>query len=273
MDKLRRKALKLNLLMGILISSSVYGVDAKQGAIEQYEEISHENKGCPENSECDATMGKLLRQWDALSFRWKSGPSGSALLQKELPFVTAKRGWPGEFYARPAVRSTLAPVLYSSPCTQHRSKNPSEVMLRGLGFMKGVKDQHVVMTKEDTEYSLKLGEAVFLQTVVHFPPNKPPVTYYLPLEEKPLYFEEDVMVSIVERDDLYALLKAKPDGSWTFIPSPGEGLSKYSEAQEDTECPKNIIPNPVGFFKTYCQKISYQDGSPAGVVQLFWGCQ
>lgn len=274
MDRLHRKVIML-ISLGLLLAP-LYVSAANKTSLspqEQLEALSHTNKGCPENSDCDAEMGQLLDQWKRLAERWLTSDKGRALFPKELALVTNKRGWPAEFYARPSIATTLAPVLNTSPCPQHRSKNPIETLLRARAFMKGVKDGHAIFTKGAAEFNLKIGEAIFLQQVVWFHTDKTQKTYYIPLGEKPIYVEGENLVALVESEDLYALLTTTPQGQWLFSPAPESGLSQYHDGLEETSCPKDAAPIPTGFSKTYCQKITQRDGTPAGVVQLFWACQ
>ncbi len=268
MDTPSRKVI-IQLLLALLPLVSTYA----QSALDQFEAVSHENKGCPENSECDAEMGQLLEQWKSLARRWQTTEKGRTLFAKELVLITTKRGWPSEFYARPGVRSTLAPALVSSACSQHRSKNPAESLMRGIGFIKAVENEHVVFTKGNTEFRLKLGEAVFLQTVIWHKPAGGTQHYYLPLEEKPLYIDGEELVSLVESEDLYVLLTLGPSGQWKFQAAPEFGLLQYHENQEEVPCPKGAIGPPIGFLRTFCKKITNKQGTPAGLVQLFWACQ
>ncbi len=268
MDILHRKVIKL-ISLGLLLVP--FAVSAKS-PLEQLDEIIHTNKGCPENSECDAEMGVLLDQWKRLAQRWLTDDKGRALYPRELALVTNKRGWPSEFYARPSVSSTLAPVIHSSSCPQHRSKDPTETLVKARAFLKGINDGHAVFTKGTAEFRLKLNESIFIQQAVFHAADKSLRTFYLPLGEKPVYMEGENLVALVESEDLYALLTATPQGRWTF--SAGEaGVSQYLDALEEVPCPKEAVEIPMGFQKTYCQKIMKRDGTAAGIVQLFWACQ
>jgi len=273
MDILHRKAIKLISLGLVLAPLCVYANKPSLSPLQQLEELSHTNKGCPENSECDAEMGQLLDQWKRLAERWLSTDKGRALYPKELALVTNKRGWPSEFYARPTIAATLAPVLNTSSCPQHRSKDPTETLLRARAFLKGTHDGHAIFTKGAAEFRLKLGEAIFLQQVVWHHLDKSQKTFYVPLGEKPIYVEGENLVALVESEDLYALLTTTPQGQWTFAAAPESGISQYHDGLEEIPCPKEAVAIPTGFSKTYCQKITQRDGTAAGVVQLFWACQ
>lgn len=269
MDILHRKAIKL-ISLGLLLGS--FAVSAKS-PIEQLDEIIHVNKGCPENSECDAEMGVLLDQWKRLAQRWLTTQKGRELYSKELALVTAKRGWPTEFYARHSISGTLAPVIHSSSCAQHRSKDPTETLVKARAFLKGIKEGHAIFSKGTAEFRLKLGEALFIQQAVFHAADKTLKTFYLPLGEKPVYMEGENLVALVESEDLYALLTATPEGQWSFAAGPEAGVSQYLDGLEEVPCPKEAVPVPTGFQKTYCQKIMKRDGTAAGIVQLFWACQ
>jgi hypothetical protein len=239
--------------------------------LEQLEAVNHPNKGCPENSDCDPEMGLMLDQWKRLVTRWAARPSSE--VARELALVTNKRGWPSDFYARPAIKTTLSPALSDSACKAHRSNNPAQVLMRGKAFLKGVEKDEAIFVKKDTEFRLKLGEAVFLQPVHYFATGKTTaLTYHLPLEEGPLYIQGDKMVSLIESEDFYSLLSVPTSGMWTFTVPPAEDVSQLLANAEQVKCPDFALALPIGFERTYCKTITTKDGKPAGVVQLFWSC-
>lgn len=271
MHKSYRKV--LNLLPFLLLPALSLANPKAQSALEQYEAVAHPNFGCPENSECDAEMGKLLTTWKKVIARWSLSMNRPEIINKEITKATEKLGFPIEFLAKPSIKSTLSPALFDSPCKEHKPKDSTEKLMRGIGFIKGQADGHLIFAKGDTEYRLKLGEVVHLQKVIFFPKDgKPMQVFELPLEEKPLYIEDDQVVTLVESEDLFFLLTINQKGSWSFAIAPTSGISSYHDYQEEVACPKNALPLPTGFTKTYCQNITNKAQQLVGIVQLFWTC-
>jgi len=269
MTALYRKAI---ILASFILLSGADAQTVTPAALEQLESVNHHNKGCPENSECDAEMGLMLDQWKRLVMRWAT--RASAEVARELMAVTNKRGWPSEFYARSATKTTLGPALSASNCRAHRSNNPAQELLKGKAFIKGVEKDEAIFIKKDAEFRLKLGEAVFLQPVHYFvnAQTTKPETFYLPLQERPLYMQGDRLVALVESEDFYALLTTASSGLWSFAPAPADDISHLLTDADELKCPAAAQPLPTGFERTYCKTITTKEGKPAGIVQLFWAC-
>jgi hypothetical protein len=257
----------------LLICSLAWAEDSKSGALVQYEEVSHAFKGCPENSDCDEEMGQQMLKWKDLVAQELSSDTPKLKKTQDLSAFVEKHGWHSHFYAKPTLKAVIAPILFSSSCALHNSKDPALVLLKGEAFIKGVKDESAIVSKGNTEYKIKIGENLILQKIIFYPNSKnPPQSYWLPLGEKPLYIEGDQLVALVESFDFYALLKIDPSGNWNFSLPPSGSLLKYTEDIQEVECPKNAEAVPFGFQKTWCSTLSDKDGAPAGVTQLFWAC-
>lgn len=269
-----RKAIKLSFTLTCVVFSQILlaTTSAPKNALEQYEAIAHVHKGCPENSQCDAEMGQLLESWKNSAARWAQFKGPSSVLNQELALRVRTTGWPTEFYAHEAISSTLAPILYTSSCSQHRRPEAQTVLLRAQAFVKGSDAGDLIAVKGKTEYRLKLSDSLLAQTVIHHRPGRPPVRFYLPLGERPLYIDNDELVTLAESEDFYALLTIPRSGPWRASALTTEPVSDYQEAQADVACPKEAPSSLAGFQKTYCRSISDKNLKPNGVVQLFWDC-
>lgn len=277
MQFLTRKVRFTVILLLLSLSFKALAQETK-GALAQYEEIAHENPGCPENSECDAIMGMQMKNWKTLVARFRNGDQPRAVSEKMLHEFTTQKGWPSQFYARPEIRSTLAPILFSSRCALHNSKAPTLKLMRAEAFVKDVKDGSATIIKGNTEYKLKIGETIYLQQVIHHKPDKTQQIYWLPLGEKPLFIDGADLYTLVESEDFFSYLKSSPDGSWNLsLTPPGkaeEGLSFYYDQTEEVPCPEEAkkIPLPLGFQRTYCKSLPDKEGKKTGVMQYFWDC-
>lgn len=249
-----------------------------QGALAQYEEIAHDNPGCPENSECDALMGMQMKTWKTLAASLKGTNKSYALTEKLLQDFTTKKGWPASFYVRPEIRTTLKPILFTSSCALHNSKEPTLKLMRAEAFIKDVKEGSATIVKGNTEYKLKIGETIFLQQVIIHRPDKSKQEYWLPLGEKPLFMEGSELYTLVESEDYFSYLKSSPDGSWNFSVTPpdkaNDSVSFYYEQSQEIPCTDEAkaIPIPFGFQRTYCKSLPNMEGKSAGVIQYFWDC-
>lgn len=268
MDTLRRKAIKLIILatFGALPPVIFAQTSPPSSALQQYEAIAHPHFGCPENSQCDPTMGKLINQWKILTSKWgDQSPSAG-----ELKSMMEQLGWPIEFYGHATLASTLAPVMFASTCTHH--KKAQKPLSRILAFVRGSDKEHLIVKKAETEYRLKLEESAILQLVIHHGVDKKITRYYLPLGEKPLYIERDKLTAVVEHEDVYVLMTIPAHGLWEIKSLDGTSLMKYQDEQSDVPCPKEAIVMPAAFSKTYCQTVTDKAGKPNGIMQLFWDC-
>lgn len=269
-----RKAIKLSFTLTCVVFSQILlaTTSAPKNALEQYEAIAHVHKGCPENSQCDAEMGQLLESWKNSASRWAQFKGPTSVLNQELAQWISNTGWPTEFYAHEAISSTLAPILYTSSCSQHRKPQAQTVLLRAQAFVKGSDAGELIAVKGKTEYRLKLSDSLVAQTVIHHRPDKTQVRFYLPLGERPLYIDNDELVTLAESEDFYALLMIPKAGAWRAQALAGEPVSDYQDFQTDVACPTNAPSTLTGFQKTYCRTISDKNLKPNGVVQLFWDC-
>lgn len=278
MELMHRKAINLSLAFLFLATFTVSGqtpvpkpvVPAKSLTLEDF---THIHKGCPENSECDQEMGKLLASWKASAERWESGIP-RAQKEKEMQEQLAKSGWPVEFYTKGQAKSGLNPVLYASACSQHNPKDaPLERIWRGLAFVKGTEKGNLVFSRGDTEFGIKQGELLQFRPVVLHPEGAPSVTYLLPLDESPLYLEKGRLRVLVESEGAYAILGIPADGAWDVEAPPEVDLSPYFEDRSDVACPKSAVPAaPPWFPRTHCQKILDKDSGKHVLAQFFWSC-
>ena len=237
-----------------------------------YEDFAHANRGCPENSECDEVMGKLLQQWKQLTTRWAELPAAQKL--KEMQEHLKKHGWPVEFYTKTAAKSGLNPAFYSSPCPHHNPKDaPLNRIWKGLAFLKGMEAGQIIASRGDTEFKLKPSELLYLQPVYVLTEGRPAEKYLLPLDERPIFLEKGKLRVLVESEDQYVILGVGLDGPWEVQLPPEEGLSAYFDDREEVACPADAPkPEAPWFQKGHCQKIMNKDTGKTVIAQFFWAC-
>jgi hypothetical protein len=181
-----------------------------------------------------------------------------------------QHGYPSGLYTRLAAQNGFNPATWSSSCQQHNPKAPEEKILRGQAFVRGFEKNHVLVSRGDTEFQVPHGELLHLRPAVVFTPT--PVTYWLPLDEKPAFFEAGKLHTLVESYDFYLLLAIPAEGTWTATLPPGDGLTAYLDDRKIVDCPKDaLVPKPP-FYASRCETLLNRDTGKTVIIQLMSAC-
>ncbi len=269
---LRRKALN-PWLVGCLWAFAAYGQSPTKPTTLTYADFAHAHKGCPENSECGPEMGRLLQEWTARTERWRSPTVPTAQKLKEIREQLRTQGWPVEFFTKPAAQNGFAPVQFNSSCSHHNPKDNVGKITRGQAFIKGLEKDHVVVSRGDTEYKVRLGDLMALQPVDIHREDSATVRYYLPLDERPAFLEKGRLQVLAEANELYVVLSIGVDGPWEVSLPPERSLAPYFEERQEIACPKDA-PTPLApwFQRTYCQKLWDKEAKKTVIAQFYWAC-
>jgi hypothetical protein len=265
MKNFRRKAIN-QTLVGVMLCASAW---ANTTTPSQYEDIAHEHKGCPENSMCDAPMGKLLSHWESKVLLWMK-TSDKVTLSKNVTQSIAQSGYPAQFYTREAAQSGFKPASWASSCALHNPKAPGEKILRGQAFIRGFEKDQVLVSRGDTEFQVPHGDLLHLRPVVVFNPT--PVTYWFPLDEKPIFLEAGRLHTLVESYDFYMMLAIPAEGRWTASLPPGDGLTAYFDDRKIVDCPKEALAPKPPFYATRCETLLNRDNGKTVTIQLMSAC-
>src|SRR5690606_6035740 len=82
-----------------------------------WEDIAHENSGCPENSQCSKEMGKKMQDFKKFLDRTQDETNFTAQLEN----YRLKNGIPIKFLMANEA-PTLDPIVWDSRCEEHRTK-------------------------------------------------------------------------------------------------------------------------------------------------------
>ncbi len=240
---------------------------------EGLEDFEHQFKGCPENSECDAIMGKQLKAWKDLIDKLESDHPSEAIKAGELEKFRAKYGIPIEFYTHQKSEISFKPILYNSPCKNHNPKKQEEVKtLVGMSFIKAINKTHALVWRDETQFEIPLGDLLTPQPVeVYF--SETPTLYQIPLGDKPLFIKNKSLYVLREEDSLFYFLKISPFGEWKIENVDFSRLSEWEEKRIHKECPKeeNHL-TPKTFTTEYCQTVWSEDLKKPVVFKVHRGC-
>lgn len=276
MELIRRKAINLILFSLILRAFPLFAQTPSPVPVKSltYQDFAHPNKGCPENSDCDEVMGKLLEKWKKLAERWETSLPRS-IKEKEMQTQLAQLGWPVEFYVKSQAKSGLNPILFSSQCSLHNPKDkPTDRIWRGQAFVKGTEKDMILFSRGDTEFKIKQGELLHLRPVVIFEADQAPKKYFLPIHESPVYLQKEKLHVVVESEGVYAMLAIPTEGLWEVHLTPESGLGTYFDDKSDVKCPKEALaPEAPWFQHTHCEKIMNKDTGKMVIAQYFSACE
>jgi hypothetical protein len=230
-----------------------------------YADLEHPHKGCPENSECNVEMGLDRQRWLKFLEDYKKLSSDS-LKNKALANFSTQFGWPLSFYFFAKV-SDFKPILFSSPCLEHNPKNkPEAKVLVATHFVKSL-SPNLIFSQNKTDLSFEIGKDHFFAPAWVYGINK--TLYSIPINEAPLYFENDQMVLLINDEDEFFELLLSSNGNLklrTF------DFKKPKVETEEITCPEKLLEMPTPFSVSYCLEIPDIQLKKKKIVRLFRGC-
>lgn len=233
------------------------------------EDFDHEFKGCPENSECDQVMGHMLSNWKSLTGKLKETIDQDKI-SKELEMFRSKYGIPVEFYTIQKSQQSFKPSIHSSPCKEHNPKT-GEKILRGTAFVKSISLDKAIIWRDQSQIELPLSDILVPQLVKAYYDNGP-VTYFLPLNDQPLFIKNRELYVLREDDGLYYTLKISENGNWKIVMIEMSNLSLWEDKRQDVVCPKDKEATSTIFTNQFCKSIINLDTNKVMTVRMGQGC-
>lgn len=234
------------------------------------EDFDHQYKGCPENSECDQTMGLQLSRWKELVKKLQKETAA----QKQAQFLELfreKYGIPTEFYTTQKSDQGFRPVLFDSHCREHRPKD-QERILKGTAFIKSLSKDKAIVFRDQSVLEVPVGELLTPQKVDVLYGTEV-ISYYLPLGDQPLFIKDKKLHILKEDEGLFFLLVIGPQGDWKVRAMDFTKLSQFEENRSEVPCPKELIISPNKAFNTaFCKTVRDADQNKNVIVQLKLGC-
>jgi hypothetical protein len=173
-----------------------------------YEDLSHENPGCPENSLCSKYMGTKYKSF--LNFMKANSSSISKVEQ-----YRKKYGLPVQFNISKDKIKILDAIAFTSECEDKKKKE----IYTGIQFLKNLP---------------KLKDISFKQYK-----DKKERIYNLPLKASPIAFVGNDLYFLLSLDDYLITLKTNIKGKWQVKELSKKTRNNISIFNESYSCEKN----------------------------------
>ena len=235
------------------------------------EDFDHQFKGCPENSECDQVMGIQMQRWKDLISKIRDEEMPEEKKAAFIELFRSKYGLPVEFYTNKKSQQGFKPLLFNSPCKDHNSKQEDEKVLRGISFVRSITADKAVIWRDQTMIEVPTESLFLAQPVKVY--SEPPVTYYLPLGDQPLFIKNKDLYVLREEDSSFYMLKVSPNGDWKVEHLDFTRLSEWEEKRQNVACPEDKgLKVPAPFKESFCKTVWDEDLKKALVVRMHQGC-
>lgn len=235
------------------------------------EDFDHQNKGCPENSECDQVMGQMVLKWKETISNIQAKEMSETKKASELESFRSKYGIPTEFYTYERSQLGFKPLLHSSPCREHNPKDQKEKVFRGVSFIKSIENGKAIVWRDQTQIELPVNDLIVPQKVVLYFENNPK-SYYLPIGDQPLYIQNQSLFVLKEEDGFYFMLKVSPDGEWKIVELDSSKLGEWESHRQNVSCPEDKSVKSKIFNHDYCKSIWDLDKKKTVIMKLQSGC-
>lgn len=236
------------------------------------EDFDHQNKGCPENSECDPVMGLQMQNWKTLVKKLAESVVSSDKNIQEVEEFRAKSGVPVEFYTYKKSQQGFKPIFFNSPCKDHNPKIQENRVLRGTAFIKSMTKDKAVVWRDQTQIEVPLSDLLIPQPVTVFFPTGA-VTYFIPIDDQPLFIKEKALHILREDEGFFYILRVEPAGDWKIADIDLTKLSDWEDKREYVTCPpEKEKKTPKEFGVTFCKSVWDEDVKKTVVVRMHAGC-
>lgn len=231
-------------------------------------ELEHENSGCPINSECSKTMGKLRKKWLMYLKKYDAHPKR----ESKIEAFRKNYGIPVDFWTTADSSSVFSPILWDSPCPHHKPKGKIPLM-QGQAFVKDGKKGKVKIVVDE-----KKGHEISDTKLLQFDPivveeNGKLLTFNVPSGDIPLSKRGKYLNILKDYQGHYVNLQIGVEGDWRIrkLPtSPGSDSSQCSDKL--VEFAQKNYPKSI-YQSYYCREI-YELKQKKYVKALIpWTCQ
>lgn len=213
-----------------------------------YDDLAHENPGCPENSECSAANGIKISKWLKTLKAYSQDPK---VLSIKLERYRKKNGLPINFLAFDSkeLKQSLDPVIWDSRCRHHKQKGSNKV-IKGMQFFRNnPKTNHIALTKVKTNGKV----------------------YEIPYGDQPLMIWKKGLILIKDYEDFLYHLSVSESGQWKVVYLPPRIIKKGRISKSSSQCSKKTLADTF-FLGSYCSKIWNEDTKDYVVIEQQWAC-
>jgi hypothetical protein len=265
------------MLQGLLALFMSFGAMAQTSARvevlpnpQSLEDFEHQNKGCPENSECDQVMGMQLTRWKDLITKTKE--TAPEKRSQYLELFRAKYGIPVDFYTNKKSQMSFKPLFFNSSCKIHNPKQEDLKVLVGKAFLKGLTKEKAIVWRDQTQIEVPTQSLIVPQPVSVYEGNKR-TDYALPLGDQPLFTRGKNLFVLKEEDDFFYMLKVNENGEWKIEDIDFTKLSEWEIKRENVACPEDkTYAAPAAFGEAFCKTIWDDENKKLLTVRMHQGC-
>jgi len=215
-----------------------------------YEDLQHENLGCPENSECSKTSGLLLKSWSNYIEN-----TNIKNIHKKIESFRKKYGIPILFLTTDASKKTVDPILWNSRCEHHNPKEKIGTIYKGMKFFRNNPKSKLIKLVPVKVLTGKNAGKIF----------------ELPYGEQALLFLENKLITITDYEEKFYTLSISENGKWTVINLLGKLKDKALLEKTSIECKVKTKPDEY-FLNSYCTEIWDADQKATVQVEQMWSC-
>lgn len=222
--------------------------------------VNHYNEGCPSNSECSATMGKLYKRWVDSLDNFSTEKEGHRLLEK----FRKNNGVPFQLWTTSKAKAQEGIIFWDSPCEEHNKENQEHY---GIGF---------VMVKHLKDLNdLKKKNLVHLRFLKLLQEENSPILEYEALRgETPVYIDgEKLVYQKLEEGNSYGL-SVQTSGELHVVPT-----KVPPEYPRSIDCPKALVDSldkkkmPQHLYSgVYCQRTWNMSRKKFDILMVPWSC-
>tara|TARA_Y100000385_G_C13041104_1_gene615307 strand:- start:460 stop:1209 length:750 start_codon:yes stop_codon:yes gene_type:complete len=213
-----------------------------------YEDLAHENPGCPENSECSAPNGLKIAKWLKTLKAYSQDPN---VLSIKLERYRKKNGLPINFLAFDSkeLKQSLDPVIWDSRCRHHNIKDKTKIIKAMQFFRNNPKSKQVVLTKVKTAGKV----------------------YEIPYGDQPLMIWKKGIILIKDYEEFLYHLSVNESGKWKVVYVPSRIIKKGRISKSNIECSEKS-KGDENFLGSYCSRIWNEDKKDYVEIEQQWAC-
>ena len=224
---------------------------ADSKALEKFDSLLHENKGCPVNSICSKASGELLIKWEKNIEKINQKNKVNLLNNFKV-----KHGIPIQFLTSMKGKKALDPIMWNSRCKKHNPRNPNNDIYRGIKFFK----------------SLPKSDLTVLTPIRVYDGNKK-LDFTIPYQDQVYFIKNNQLVILKEFNDFFYQISVDQNGKISIVNHPSSLINLALDKKvSDQQCPDQLEFKEVYFSKTYCQKVLDLDTNDLKLIQYAWSC-
>jgi hypothetical protein len=206
-----------------------------------YQDLTHENPGCLENSICSKENGIKVSKWNDSSNKVSA-----------LKSFKKKWGLPIQVLVAKSESETLDPILYNSRCNLHNPKDTNKKIYKGILFL-----------RNDPKSS-----AIILPKVKNHTTGK---EYNVPYGDQPLFIKDNKLYLTSDFESKDFSISITSSGKWVLQKIDPSMLEKSVRLKESLDCKKSF-PSDSYFTGSYCTQIWNFSEKKLNMIEQQWSC-